>query len=88
MTILSGSDFSNMHALHVQVPECNCPQCQALDPVAAFLANGGEVQAIPTGERAMSESEHYRAARDSVCDCGCEGNYTDHTMRKGERGQA
>lgn len=47
----------------------------------AFQNNGGKVKKVKEGER----SEAGRA-NDLVrfCKCGCEGNYTDHSMRQGE----
>lgn len=50
---------------------------------AAFLAKGGKVEEVETGKRSE------RSAADDLvrgCKCGCEGNYTDHSMRRGERG--
>ena len=47
--------------------------------MAAFEASGGEVKTVKEGERAIDPKIRW-------CKCGCEGNYTDHTMRQGERG--
>lgn len=47
----------------------------------AFQNNGGKIAKVKEGERSerslADESVRY-------CKCGCEGNYTDHSMRQGE----
>ena len=48
--------------------------------VQAFLANGGKVQQIKEGVISNKDDTL------SGCKCGCSGNYTDHSMRLGERG--
>lgn len=45
--------------------------------MAAFANKGGQVQQVTEGERVINSSLRY-------CKCGCEGNYTDHSMRQGE----
>ena len=47
--------------------------------MAAFESSGGEVKKVKEGERTIDPRIRW-------CKCGCEGNYTDHTMRQGERG--
>lgn len=47
----------------------------------AFEAKGGTVAQLAEG--AASES-HLLNERVRYCKCGCEGNYTDHSMRQGE----
>lgn len=47
--------------------------------LAAFSQNGGKVQQVEEGARAIDPAIRY-------CRCGCEGNWTDHTMRLGESG--
>lgn len=47
---------------------------------AAFEKNGGQVKQVQEGERTIDPAIRY-------CRCGCEGNWTDHTMRLGESGQ-
>lgn len=43
----------------------------------AFQNNGGKVKKVEEGKRSIDPAIRY-------CKCGCEGNYTDHTMRQGE----
>lgn len=45
----------------------------------AFIANGGKVAQVEEGKRAIDPAIRY-------CDCGCAGDWTEHTMRLGERG--
>jgi len=45
--------------------------------VAAFSQNGGKVRQVKENDRAIDP-----AIRN--CQCGCHGNWTDHTMRQGE----
>ena len=47
--------------------------------MAAFQSQGGKVQKVEEGNRAIDPSIRY-------CRCGCNGDWTDHTMRLGERG--
>lgn len=44
----------------------------------AFQSKGGVVKEVKEGERVIDPAIRY-------CKCGCEGNWTDHTMRQGER---
>jgi hypothetical protein len=53
---------------------------EKVESVAEFLARSGKIQVIPEGEKTQLEKVYHN------CRCGCEGNYTDHQMRKGERG--
>lgn len=56
---------------------------QVSSQVEEFLKNGGKIQQCAEGEK--SKTGYY--PRELVgCKCGCEGNYTDHSMRRGERG--
>lgn len=57
----------------------NKPDLAAM--MAAFQNAGGKVQQVAEGVKSESAM-----LNDSVryCTCGCEGNYTDHSMRKGE----
>lgn len=43
----------------------------------AFQNKGGKVEQVKEGERVTDSRLRY-------CKCGCEGNYTDHSMRQGE----
>ena len=52
------------------------------DAMARFLAKGGKVQTVP--ENKKSDYDFNFGLKG--CTCGCNGNYTDHQMRKGERG--
>jgi hypothetical protein len=54
---------------------------QALDPVAAFLANGGKIQEVDEGVRTSTEREIYAKAsgRDHLAE-----RYTDRSMRDAE----
>lgn len=45
-----------------------------------FFANGGTVKHIAEGERSAPVSLRY-------CRCGCDGDYTEHSMRAGESGR-
>lgn len=48
-----------------------------------FLASGGQVKQCLPGDRAVRF-----APRDLWrCQCGCNGDYTDHSMRAGESGR-
>lgn len=44
-----------------------------------YLAKGGRVTEVQPNVRAIDDGLRH-------CRCGCRGNYTDHTMRLGERG--
>lgn len=50
------------------------------ETVEEFLSRGGEIKQIKKGERNYYSSLNY-------CKCGCEGDYTDHSMRAGESGR-
>lgn len=52
---------------------------QLATSMAAFQSKGGKVQKVEEGKRAIDPSIRY-------CRCGCNGDWTDHTMRLGERG--
>lgn len=57
---------------------------QNLDALTAqFLANGGQIKQCLEGDRAVRfvPRELYR------CQCGCHGDYTEHSMRAGESGR-
>jgi len=49
------------------------------ESVEEFLARGGEIKKVEE-----SENVEFNPIRN--CDCGCEGDYTDHSMRQGEKG--
>ena len=51
--------------------------------VEAYLAKGGKVKQCATGDTAMRQI--IRGL--SLCQCGCYGNYTAHSMRAGESGR-
>lgn len=44
-----------------------------------FFASGGTVKHIAEGERSAPVSLRF-------CRCGCDGNYTEHSMRASESG--
>lgn len=44
-----------------------------------YLAKGGQVKQVEPNVRAIDDGLRH-------CRCGCHGNYTEHTMRLGERG--
>jgi len=48
--------------------------------IEEYLAQGGKVTQCKPGERKPESELKY-------CQCGCEGNYTDHSMRLGEKGK-
>jgi hypothetical protein len=50
---------------------------QLAQAMAAFTQSGGQVKQVAEGERSVSPELRF-------CKCGCEGNYTDHSMRQGE----
>lgn len=54
--------------------------------IADFLAKGGKVTQVKEGVTS-NDSNDFVFNSLSDCSCGCKGNYTDHQMRKGERGQ-
>ena len=45
-----------------------------------FSARGGKVKEVAEGQSAIDPLI-------KNCQCGCRGNWTDHTMRLGESGQ-
>lgn len=49
---------------------------------AAYKARGGVISTIPEGERSAVPDKAL-----GRCRCGCEGDYTEHTMRAGESGR-
>lgn len=57
---------------------------QVAGQVEEFLKNGGKIQQCAEGEK--SKNGNYYPSHLCGCKCGCEGNYTDHSMRLGERG--
>ena len=48
----------------------------------AYQSEGGMIHTIPEGERSAPSN---RALR--YCRCGCDGDYTEHSMRAGESGR-
>jgi hypothetical protein len=46
---------------------------------ADFAAKGGKVAKVEEGKRTVDPLI-------KNCQCGCRGDWTDHTMRQGERG--
>ena len=55
-------------------------EMQAMIEAAMASGNAPEVKVIKEGERKINPAIRY-------CRCGCEGNWTDHTMRAGENGR-
>lgn len=53
---------------------------QLAEAMKAFEQAGKKVVVIAEGDKAVSSIDP--ALR--YCKCGCDGNYTDHTMRQGE----
>lgn len=51
----------------------------------AYKANGGKVTTLAEGER--SEAGKAITSGLNRCRCGCDGDYTLHTMRAGESGR-
>jgi hypothetical protein len=45
----------------------------------AFQNKGGKVDKVEEGKRAIDPAIRH-------CKCGCNGDWTDHTMRQGESG--
>lgn len=56
-------------------------QLEAL--TAAFVQNGGKVKQCADGDTAV----RVVPAGLWACQCGCLGDYTDHSMRAGESGR-
>ena len=50
------------------------------ESVEEFLARGGKVTAVKAGASNVDPALKY-------CKCGCNGNYTDHSMRQAENEQ-
>ncbi|QDP67453.1 MAG: hypothetical protein Tp138OMZ00d2C19078221_25 [Prokaryotic dsDNA virus sp.] len=48
-----------------------------------FQRNGGKVKQCATGDNAV----RYIPRNLMHCQCGCNGDYTDHSMRAGESGR-
>jgi len=44
-----------------------------------FAKKGGKITVVEEGKASIDPLI-------KNCQCGCKGNWTDHTMRKGERG--
>ena len=53
--------------------------------VLKFLADGGTITQLESGITSHDFGD-YNPVFLKGCKCGCEGNYTDHTMRLAERG--
>lgn len=50
---------------------------------SAHIANGGAIKQCATGDTAI-----LKIPRDLIfCQCGCHGDYTEHSMRAGESGR-
>ena len=56
--------------------------CNRTETVEEFLARGGKVETVPQG---MSNDKAKHPSL-KFCRCGCNGNYTEHSMRRGEKG--
>lgn len=54
-------------------------QAELEQAMQEYLAKGGRVTEIEPNVRTTDDGLRH-------CRCGCLGNYTDHTMRLGERG--
>ena len=56
---------------------------QLQQQMAAFEQQGGKVKECATGDSAIRliPRDLYR------CECGCHGDFTDHSMRAGESGR-
>ena len=51
--------------------------------VAAFTQSGGKIKQCADGDQAIRQ-----IPRNLIrCECGCNGDYTDHSMRAGESGR-
>ena len=53
------------------------------DLVAAFLAQGGKIKQCVEGDKAI----RFTPRQLYQCQCGCHGDYTEHSMRAGESGR-
>ena len=49
--------------------------------VQGFLDKGGKIKTIKEGK---TSNDGFNSLKN--CTCGCNGNYTEHSMRLGERG--
>lgn len=49
--------------------------------IGDFKAKGGKVKQVETGAVRWLKDPQLKN-----CQCGCEGDYTDHSMRRGEMG--
>lgn len=58
----------------------NLKQQDINEQINAFFARGGSVTQVAEGERSIDPKL-------SRCLCGCNGNFTDHSMRAGESGR-
>lgn len=58
----------------------NKQEMQEMIDAVMKSGNAPKVKVIAEGERAIDPAIRY-------CKCGCEGNWTDHTMRAGESGR-
>jgi len=64
------------------------------ESVEEFLARGGEIQQIAEGVMTITMATIKKSKKSNIkefnsledCNCGCEGDYTDHSMRLGEKG--
>ncbi|MNJ07233.1 hypothetical protein D3C81_1151050 [compost metagenome] len=52
---------------------------------AAFTQQGGKVEKLEEGQRRLNRHGNDPLLR--YCQCGCEGNWTEHSMRLGESGR-
>ena len=70
-----------MYGAPGHAPNYPAPADEAADPVAEFLANGGQIKTVAAGVRAMDEREVYARAsgRDFLSQA-----YTDRRMREAE----
>ena len=53
--------------------------------VADFLASGGKITQVSEG--VVANDSHEKDSELLNCRCGCNGDYTDHSMRAGESGR-
>lgn len=51
------------------------------ETVEQFLARGGEIKKVDECIKVDFRPDYLRN-----CSCGCNGDYTDHSMRQGEKG--
>jgi len=56
--------------------------------IAEFLARGGKITECPIGATADNGESIARFNHgETMCRCGCHGDYTDHSMRAAESGR-